>query len=440
MEFFIQGEEDENNFINYLKIVFLVLFIVAIIKIKNNEFGSIKQEQSSPFIYEDKNEEIIKNNMTIKERKEKEKNDYKEFKNLKDKPKNLHDPLIKEERKAILKKFSENIGDKVKQGLNVYLDMKFNFGNQLLVLNKLIFYCEIIGCKKIILEKNNNIYIKNTIYDKNYNLTIEVSDQEYDNNIWNNLNFNFDNNEFNEGNDNNQINNVQIKQNINTEEKKDFLLLTSLDSYFYYNTYNLRLENRYNIFKKEILRNLPKIKTNKNDLYIHIRGSDIFQNQNPDFAPDYAQPPLCFYQKVIESKNFSNIYIISVDRENPVIDELLRKYKKIVFKLNSLEKDIASLAYGYNIVGSISSFLISIIKLNDNLKYFWEYDRYPTSLGFPHIHHSLYHYKRSYTIFKMKPSTIYKNEMIIWKDSKDQLKIMLNDTCPYNFTIVKPNA
>ena len=350
---------------------------------------------------------------------------------LKDKPKNLSDPLIKKEREDILKRFSENIGYKVKPGLIIYLDMKFNFGNQLLVLNKLIFYCEIIGCKKIILEKNNNIYINNTIYDGKYNLTIEVSDEEYNNNIFNN--FDFDNDEFNENN------NLRNNENIIKEEKKEFLELTSLDSYFYYNTYNLRLENRFNIFKKEILRNLPKIKTNINDLYIHIRGSDIFQNKDPDYAPDYAQPPLCFYQKIIESQNFDKIYIIANDSENPVIDKLLKNYKKIVFKLNSLEGDIASLAYGYNVVGSISSFLISIIKLNDNLKYFWEYDRYPTSLGFPHLHHSLYHYKRRYTIYKMEPSIMYKNEMIIWQDSKDQLKIMLNDTCPYNFIIVKPN-
>ena len=38
----------------------------------------------------------------------------------------------------------------------IYLDMKYHFGNQLLIFNKLIFYCEIIGCKKIILEKLQN--------------------------------------------------------------------------------------------------------------------------------------------------------------------------------------------------------------------------------------------------------------------------------------------
>ena len=41
-------------------------------------------------------------------------------------------------------------------------------------MNKVIFYCEIIQCKKIILHENNNIYIRNTINDDKFNLTIKV--------------------------------------------------------------------------------------------------------------------------------------------------------------------------------------------------------------------------------------------------------------------------
>ncbi len=39
----------------------------------------------------------------------------------------------------------------------------------------------------------------------------------------------------------------------------------------------------------------------------------------------------------------------------------------------------------------------------------------------------------------MEPSDIYKNEMIIWQNTNDQIQIMLNDTCPHNFTTVNPN-
>ena len=408
--------DDDNNASNFLKILFLIIFIASISKIKNKE---IKMQN----INEEISEKKIKNDM-INERKAKEINDYEKFKTLKEKPKNMNDPLIKEEKNSILKKYSDNIGTVLNNGLSIYLDMKFNFGNQLLVLNKLIFYCEIIGCKKIIIQKNNNIYIKNTIYDKKYNITIELSERDNDFYL-----DNLDDNAFDEG-----------KIKVDKEYYNDYQCLTFLDPYFYYNTYTFRIENKFYIFKKEILRNLPKIKTNKNDLYIHIRGSDIFQNKNPHYAPDYAQPPLCFYQKILNNYKYRKIFIISADKENPVIDALLKAYKNIIYKSNSsLEKDIASLAYAYNIVGSISSFLISTIKLNDNLKYFWEYDRYPTSLGNQHLHHSLYDFERSYTILKMLPSKIYNKEMIIWEGSDEQLRIMMNDTCTHNFIIVKPN-
>ena len=39
----------------------------------------------------------------------------------------------------------------------------------------------------------------------------------------------------------------------------------------------------------------------------------------------------------------------------------------------------------------------------------------------------------------MKPSDIYLNEIFIWKVTQRQLDLMLNDTCPYDFEITKPN-
>ena len=440
-----EEEDDDNNISNYLKILFLILFIIAIIKINdnkgiqkhfNNNINDIDNNINEDMKrnmndYINENENIIESNnkinknISIKEKKKKEIEKYKAFLKNKDRPKSKNHSLIDKERKAILKTFSSNIGHKMRPGINIFLDMRFNFVNQLLILNKLIFYCEIIACKKIILEKDNNIFINNTIYDKKYNIVIEVSDKTHEN-IFHNFNYEDDDN-------------FLVKDEAENKEKKDYYYMMSLDSNFYYNMYNLRLENKYNIFKNEILKNLPKININKNDLYIHIRGGDIFSNHSPEFAPDYAQPPLCFYRKIIKNNKFKNIFIISADKKNPVIDILIKTYKNIIYKENSIEKDIASLAFSYNIVGSISSFLISIIKLNNNLKNFWEYNIYPVSLGIPHIHHSLYNYTRTYTIFRMEPSKQYKNEMIIWENSDIQRKIMINDTCPYNFTVIKPN-
>lgn len=376
-----------------IKIIILVNLIYFITLIENRKNNNMLKEEKK---FEN---DIFKENIVALRRKERDDNDYKQFLNYKDRPKDPRDPLYIKEKDDIFSKYSYNIDEEIKSGMTIFNDLNYyNFGNQLLIFNKLIFYCEIINCKNIILDENNGLYIKNKIFYKKYNITIKVR-----------------------------------------KKKSNDYILSNLDYYFYYTTYNLKLENRFNVFKNEILNNLPKINTDINELYIHIRSGDIFWNRNPDFAPDYAQPPLCFYKKIIKENNFSKIYIISQDRGNPVVDKLINENNNIIYNQNSIEKDIALLSYAYNIVGSISSFLISIIKLNNNLKYFWEYDIYLTSLKIPHLHHSIYNFTRNYTIFQMKPSNLYKNEMIIWQCSDDQLNLMINDTCPYNFTVINPN-
>ena len=148
-------------------------------------------------------------------------------------------------------------------------------------------------------------------------------------------------------------------------------------------------------------------------IYIHIRNGDVFQN--PGLGIFYAQPPLCFYKKVIEFKNFNNIYIIAENDNYPIIKRLISEYKNVKYNKSPLEIDVAKLVYAYNIVGSISSFLTSLIKLNDNLKYFWEYDIYHTPTKINHLHYSVSNFTRKYIIYKMAPSEIYKQKMYFWK-------------------------
>ena len=339
--------------------------------------------------------------LAIEHKKKQDLDDLKKYDKLIDMPKNRNDPLIEKERNIILNSyfFTTNKTDIV-----IYFDMGFPFGNQIAAFNKMLFYCEIIKCKKIKLMEDNKMYINHTLYDKDYNITIEIADFNY------------------------------------FLAEHDYI--TNLSPNFFFDFFNFKVENRLDIIKQEIVNNLPKVKLHKKDLIIHFRSSDIFQHKDdPIHAPDYAQPPLCFYEMILNKFNFSNIYIISVDDVyNPVIKILRTKFPKIIYNENPLEIDISYLVRGYNIVGSISSFLISSIKLNDNLKFFWEYDRYPMCSKMYHSHHSIFNIKRNYTIYLMEPSEIYKNQMIVWKGSDDQIKIMLNDTCPYDFKIVPPNV
>ena len=375
--------------------IFIFIFIFFLLNIfkKEKNFRRLRKYRKS------RKRNLLKL-LRIKKRKNKEDLDIIEiYNNSIDMPKNPNDPLIEKEREIILNKY--HLLNTAKD-LSITFDLVFPFGNQLAVFNKMIFYCEIIKCKNIILPKDNNLFINHTLYDKDYNITISIGDFSYG---------------------------------------KGVDSIAMLDFYFYYSFFNFKIENRLDIIKNEVINNLPKVEINDKDLVIHFRSSDIFQHKDdPKHAPDYAQPPLCFYEKILNNYNFDKIYIISIDDiYNPVIKKLREKYKKLIYNQNKLEIDLSYIIRGYNIVGSISSFLIGSIKLNDNLKLLWEYDRYPLKIKRHHNHHLLSNIKRKYTVFLMEPSEIYKTEMVVWKNSDEQIQIMLNDDCPNDFKIIPPN-
>ena len=194
-------------------------------------------------------------------------------------------------------------------------------------------FSKIIGCKRIILDKEWNWFIKNKIiYDK-YNIIIEVGEI----------------NNFNNSN----------------------VLIDFSDNFLFYLGY-IRPELRTEIIKEELLNNIPKIISNQNDLFIYIRSGDIFIKPNRY----YTQPPLCFYETIIKNEKFSKIYIISEDKNNPIIDVLLNNYHNITYNKNSLELDIAYLINAYNIVGAMSTFINILLRFNDNLEKYWEYNIY----------------------------------------------------------------
>ena len=128
-----------------------------------------------------------------------------------------------------------------------------------------------------------------------------------------------------------------------------------------------------------------------------------------------------------------------MDKNNIVLDALIGKYNKIVYKKNNYEYDIALLINAFNIVTSVSSFVISSIKFNDNLKHLWEYDIYRLCEKFRWLHHHFYKFDIKYKIHTMKPSDIYADKMYNWRASESQLKLMLEDKCPYDFVLTKPN-
>jgi len=334
--------------------------------------------------------------------KEKERNRFNMFYNLEYYSDNL---LIQSKLKdELLKEISKLKNQTVTKLETFYLSTNKNFGNGLIIFNNAIFFCEVVGCHRIILNENNiarKWLIKNPIYIKKLNITI-FQGPEVDCNL----------------------NNILCIHE------------TAMKIFFPYFPIIISPQVRTDLIKSEILKNLPLVNTNKNDLYIHIRGGDIFQTY-PHRA--YAQPPLCFYDKIIKNQTFSNIYIISMDRLNIIVNTLMKKYKNIVHNINDVEKDISLLTHAYKIAASVSSFIISAIKLNDNLKDLWEYDIMRLSEKFVVLHHHIAKFKIKYRIHSMTPSNNYLSQMFSWKSTPEQIKLMLEDQCPFDFVLIKTN-
>ena len=275
------------------------------------------------------------------------------------------------------------------------------FGNSLITLNNLIFTCEIVGCNKIILRDHHikRLWlIKNPIYIKKLNLTITLG------------------------------------SHVHCDD--DTVLCVSIATWDPFVPTFVKPQVRIRYIRDELINNLPKVNTTPEELYIHIRSGDVFK-KNPSTV--YAQPPLCFYEKIIDNNKFENIYILSMDRNNIVLDALMNKYKNIIFNQHDYEYDISLLINAYNIVTSVSSFVISTIKLNDNLRYLWEYDINRLSEKFFFLHHHLYKFDIKYKIHTMKSSDEYARKMYIWRNTEEQLKLMLEDKCSYDFEITKTN-
>ena len=290
-------------------------------------------------------------------------------------------------RNELEKKFKKNFS-LVK---NIFIKYTFSFGNQIIAFNNVIFYCEILGIKNIILNsKYNKWYIKN------------------------------------------EITTDKIHISFLPRNKIDCLSPETFCAYIYPHLFYPRVikpVRRSLILKDEILSNLPKTITKENDLYIYIRSGDMF-NQHGNI---YIPIPYCFYERVLNNFKFEEIYIISVDDKNPIIGKLLSNYPKIKHKLNSVEEDISTLIYAYNLINSVSSFTQAAISFNDKLINLFEYEVYKLEDKIQHFHYDIDKLNRKFNIYRMKPSEYYFRKIYIWKNDEKQRNLLFNESCKYDF-------
>ena len=277
-----------------------------------------------------------------------------------------------------------------------------NMGNALFIMNNLINICENIKCKNIIIPETLGDIIKNKIkinFSKHKENEITILPPSY---------------------------------------KKEMNITLNIDGYLIFK-YRYK-DKKHKLFldtvKDEVLNNLPKYKANPDDLYINIRSGDVFVNL---IHGSYSQPPLCFYQKIIQENKYQNIYLISNGKENPLVDILLKLYPNIKYMHGTPIEDMSVLVNAYNLVLPVSSFPYAAIRFNDNLKNLFIYDIMIESELINWYAEDYYFQNMKFNIYKMKPSSNYENIMKgKWKKSKIQLDLMINEDCINNsFEIIE---
>ena len=180
------------------------------------------------------------------------------------------------------------------------------------------------------------------------------------------------------------------------------------------------------VFASETLKNLPHVNVRDDDLCIHIRSGDIFSRRP---CPIYGQPPLCFYEAIINKWGFKSIFILSEDRWSPVTKPLVEKYNAKLI-ITDRPTTISYILSARNLVLSFGTFIPSLLKLvpDDPGRRIFRY-------GGSHDY--------TFDIWKeyyfMTPSKYYSQNMLgrNWRNTEEQRKIMLNETCNDNWHLSK---
>jgi hypothetical protein len=174
--------------------------------------------------------------------------------------------------------------------------------------------------------------------------------------------------------------------------------------------FELNLDRTIEILKSIfVMCNVPKL--NEDELVIHIRSGDIFRS-NPH--NEYIMPPLSYYKDIINKNSYSKIHLIAEDRKNPVIDELLKIYPNISFKIQDLLKDIELLLGASNVIESYGTFTSALLILSDNIKTIHK-PSYQSALIICRPQVEILSYDLEEYKTKLKP----------WRNTKSQREIMI---------------
>lgn len=217
--------------------------------------------------------------------------------------------------------------------------------------------------------------------------------------------------------------NIFIERNKNNIENNE-KIISDINNFFYQskiknidiNVFNLNIDLTIYILKKIFLIK-GKYNFGENDVVIHIRSGDIFNNNQHH---QYIMPPLSYYTNILNNNNFNKIYLIAEDKLNPVINKLLELYPNILFKINTLCEDIEILLSSKNIIESFGSFTKTLLLLSDNVINIYK----PSYQEF--LLENSEKYKKNILHIYNTDLTDYVDKIKKWKNTPEQKKLMIN--------------
>ena len=250
---------------------------------------------------------------------------HNEYNYLAERPIDFTDPIIYNEKNILKDYISRLSSSKLPSVKYIYLNERTRFETFIILLSKTIFFCEILKCKRIILNKH--YLFKNNLFYRKYKIHIS---------LYNFIDYSY------------------------------LIIDKSLSFIYYVNILNPEI--RIKPFLSEVLANIPQYKINPKDIFIYFRNhqSNIF---------DHVSPPLCFFESILNSTNTTKIRIISNFDSNPTIEKILSEYNNSVFEqdLSFMDK-LGYLSKAYTIISSNDYFIYCIYMINNNLKTVYEFE------------------------------------------------------------------
>ena len=201
---------------------------------------------------------------------------------------------------------------------------------------------------------------------------------------------------------------IDKKYNIRLPDTKDNHKFSNYSNYYnkrdiilYPETSKEEIKNRYNFYYQkwlpeyeecfnknhekaiEILKSLLVFKeedakySGDDTLIIHMRSGDIFTNCP---HPKYIPPPLEFYIKIINKKEYKNYIICTQNGRNPCLKPL-EKMENVKWSGGQLLKDIKLIMGAKHLVFGVGSFVPSLLMLSKKIQKIYV----PSNYGIPGI-------------------------------------------------------